>query len=73
MSKSVCVLKRKINDVLFENIFLESAISMEIWTKNHANLIENCKQLTNIPKNSSQKLKGAANLFVLFADSWSNF
>jgi len=63
----------KINVVLFENIFLESAISMEIWTKNHANLIENCKQLTNIPKNSSQKLKGATNLFVLFADSWSNF
>ena len=70
---SFCVLKRKINYVLFEDIFLGSAISMEIWTKIHANPIENCKQLSNIPKNSSQKLKGAANLFVLFADSWSNF
>ena len=56
-----------------KKIFVESAISIEIWTKIHANPIENCKQLTNIPKNSSQKLKGAANLFVLFADSLSNF
>ena len=47
------VLKRKINDVLFENIFLESAIPMEIWTKIHENPIKNCRHLANIPKNSS--------------------
>ena len=30
-------------------------------------------KVTKNPENSSQKLKGAANPFVLFADSWSNF
>ena len=46
---------------------------MEIGSKFHTNPVENCKQSNNTPKNSSQKLKGAANPFVLFADSWSNF
>ena len=54
-------------------IFQKSAISMGIWSETRANPIENCKQLNNTLKNSSQKLKGAANPFVLFADSWSNF
>ena len=43
--------------VLFEKVCLESAISMEIWTKIHANLIENCKQWTNIPKTQAKNSK----------------
>ena len=50
-------------------ILQKRAISMGIWSETRFNPIEDCKQLNNTLKNSSQKLKGAANPFVLFADS----
>ena len=58
---------------VFENLFLKSVTSMEIWSKTHPNCKENCELSNKNPKNSSQKLMGAANPFVLFSDSWSNF
>jgi len=39
----------------------------------NSNSTEKLKMIEKNPENSSQKLKGAANPFVLFADSLLNF
>ena len=59
--------------LVFENLFINKCDFDRELVKTHANSIENCEESNKTPKNSSQKLMGAANPFVLFADSWSNF
>ena len=59
--------------LIFEIFLLKKCDFDGDLVKTQPNSIENCEELNKTPKNSSQKLMGAANPFVLFADSWSNF
>ena len=54
--------------LLFERLCLERCNFEGVLIKNTCKTHRNCKQWNKTPKNSSQKLKGAENSFVLFAD-----